>query len=71
MNLTDITLDQRTEALRYIHKIRNHNKRAYAICFYEHAFGRGPQPKRDDHGLSMMGAQAVQIRLLEILGGCQ
>jgi hypothetical protein len=52
---------------RYIRAIRNTDKREYAIRYLDYLRAYQPDPEPERMGLSTMAAQAVRMRLHEIL----
>jgi len=50
------------EARRYVRAIRNDRKRRYAEAYLAYLQG-GVEPDREVYGLTVMGAQAVQLQL--------
>lgn len=50
---------------RYVHRIRNQRKRAYAAAYWRFLRGVDPEPERGE--LSVMAAQAVRMELREIM----
>ena len=55
-------------AHRYIRKIRNKQKRAYADDYLNFMRGQCVEPVAHYRGLSYMAAQAVRLELTDILG---
>ena len=56
-------------AKRYIAKIRNGAKRAYAYGYFNYIKGTASEPDGSYYACGYMAKQAVQIRLNEILRG--
>lgn len=54
---------------KYIRKIRNERKRAYAVAFLLYANGQGPAREPSRGELSFMAAQAVRNEIYKILRG--
>ena len=52
------------EARKYIARIRNERKRAYATAYFNHLVGFSHEP--DEAGLSCMAAQGVRMQLAAI-----
>ena len=59
--------EQFRKAARYIDRIRNERKRAYAGAYWRYLRGFEHEPNSD--GLSVMAAQAVRLQLAEIIRG--
>ena len=57
--------EQRIAAERYIYRMRNRDKREYALRYFNYlaGFSREPEPAN----LSVMAAQAVRMRLHDIV----
>jgi hypothetical protein len=53
----------------YIRAIRNTGKREYAEDFRSFLYGQGDEPDYHAYGISLMAAQAVEMRLAEITKG--
>lgn len=58
-----------TEAEKYVKRIRNNAKRAYAWAWLHYYKGEWPQPKDENFNLSYMAKQAVRMNLFDLLKG--
>jgi hypothetical protein len=61
-----MTPEQESAAVKYVGRIRNPKKRAYALSYLRFLNGLGPEPDRGQ--LSYMAAQAVRIELAQLTG---
>jgi hypothetical protein len=52
------------EAIRYANRIRNAQKKAYALAWINYRFDNGPYVDRENYPpLSFMGEQAVRLKI--------
>jgi len=65
---TTDALDPEEKVKQYISSIHNPSKRKYAEEYFHYEQGRSQQPKRPSD-LSAMGAQAVEMRIQQLLEG--
>lgn len=57
--------ERKDAAWKYIRRIRNVDKREYAIRYFNYLVGFSPDP--EPHGVSPMAARAIRMRLFAIL----
>jgi len=62
-----MTTDKEQEAKSYIRKLRNANKKAYAVKYFKWCLGGQKGREPESSGLSVMGAQAVRLAIADIL----